>query len=86
MLTLLIQTLFMACNTEDGLETWRTFHIVRHDCTPQLLLGIQFPPGQGQISPKRGFLPYKNAGMRVAHLLPLLCLVAVEGCRQPVDL
>lgn len=57
----------MACNTEDGLETWRTFHVVRHDCTPSLLLGIPFPPGQGQISPKRGFLPYKNAGMREVH-------------------
>ena len=67
MLTPRIQTLFMACNTEDGLETWRTFHVVRHDCTPSLLRGIPFPSGQGQISPKRGFLPYKKAGMREAH-------------------
>jgi hypothetical protein len=30
----LIGTLFMACNMPPGMETWRAFHIARHDNTP----------------------------------------------------
>ena len=66
------EVLFMACNMPLQTETWRAFHIARHDNTPSLGRCVTEHRLQAKTSPTPSSLPYKIAALREAHLNELV--------------